>query len=53
MHQVQQLGQVQVQDVGLVVGSLTAINVVFREVWNSVQEEGRVPLQEVDGHPSV
>ena len=35
-------------DVMLGGDSLTTINVVFREILDSVQEEGRVPLHEVD-----
>ena len=35
-------------DVMLGGDSLTTINVVFREILDSVQEEGRVPLHKVD-----
>ena len=38
------VAQGQFPKVGLGVGSLTAINVVFMGVGYTVQEEGRVPL---------
>jgi hypothetical protein len=34
------------QDIGA--DSFSAVNMVFREVWDSVEEEGRVPLHGVD-----
>ena len=45
---VQKYGRALVQVVEIVADSFTAINMVFREVWDSVEEEGRVPLDEVD-----
>ena len=42
-----QLQEAWVQE-KLVAGSLPVINVLFREVKNSVHGEGRVPLHEVD-----